>query len=117
MILHRDFCIRNTGEDFIYWILEYMQQHLRYFKLSANTILTTVVGILRDRCSDNLGSLWRIQKGDGCYVSDLLRAKQPKRGVVMTGDKGYIEIWMYQNIESNDHQYNSLRRKLRQLKP
>ena len=58
-----------------------------------NTILTTVE-YLETGADEQSGIIMKNTKGEMVVMCLTLRAKQPKRGVV-TGDKGYIEVYEY----------------------
>ena len=58
-----------------------------------NTILPTVE-YLETGADEQSGIIMKNTKGEMVVMCLTLRAKQPKRGVV-TGDKGYIEVYEY----------------------
>lgn len=60
---------------------------------APNTILTTVE-YLETGADEQSGIIMKNTKGEMVVMCLTLRAKQPKRGVV-TGDKGYIEVYEY----------------------
>ncbi len=60
---------------------------------APNTILTTVE-FLETGADEQSGIIMKNTKGEMVVMCLTLRAKQPKRGVV-TGDKGYIEVYEY----------------------
>lgn len=60
---------------------------------TPNTILTTV-DYLETGADEQSGIIMKNTKGEMVVMCLTLRAKQPKRGVV-TGDKGYIEVYDY----------------------
>lgn len=60
---------------------------------TPNTILTTVE-YLETGADEQSGIIMKNTKGEMVVMCLTLRAKQPKRGVV-TGDKGYIEVYEY----------------------
>lgn len=93
MILHRDFCIRSSWRSFIgYWsICNSICENI--LSEMPNTILTTVE-YLETGADEQSGIVMKNTKGEMVVMCLTLRAKQPKRGVV-TGDKGYIEVYEY----------------------
>ena len=60
---------------------------------APNTVLTTVE-YLETGADEQSGIILKNTKGEMVVMCLTLRAKQPKRGVV-TGDKGYIEVYEY----------------------
>ncbi|HJC83723.1 MAG TPA: Gfo/Idh/MocA family oxidoreductase [Candidatus Anaerostipes avicola] len=60
---------------------------------APNTILTTVE-FLETGADEQSGIIMKNTKGEMAVICLTLRAKQPKRGVV-SGDKGYIEVYEY----------------------
>lgn len=72
----------------------YAASFARVFLSEApNTILTTVE-FLETGADEQSGIIMKNTKGEMVVMCLTLRAKQPKRGVV-TGDKGYIEVYEY----------------------
>nr|WP_300323871.1 Gfo/Idh/MocA family oxidoreductase [uncultured Anaerostipes sp.] len=60
---------------------------------APNTVLTTVE-YLETGADEQSGIILKNTKGEMVVMCLTLRAKQPKRGIV-TGDKGYIEVYEY----------------------